>query len=134
MLSTDFFDRPWRSFTLSSRSFRVKDGGRGGVWDSWEDGHLFDSGWVEHRVEQGVKQYDQHGGRRGARQEDGHPARQSAACPVPDRRIAVRDECAAHFFIGIDAPAAFRTVSNMPLHIRGFVVRKLAIHPSNQSS
>ena len=114
----DFLDRPWRSFSFN-------DHGRGDICDSRLNRNLFDVCSLEHQ-----KQH----GRRCARQQDRHPARQPATCPFPDRRIEVRDECAAHFCIGIDAPPAWQTVSNVPHHIRGFVVWKLAIHPCNQPS
>jgi hypothetical protein len=117
----DFLDRPWRSFSFSSNDY-----GRGGVCHSRADGHLFDGAWLQYQ--------EQHRCRRCARQKGRHPARQSATWLFPDRRITVRDESAAHLLIGIDAAATVRTVSNMPLHVRGFVLRKLAIHPRNQSS
>jgi hypothetical protein len=116
MSSMDFLDRPWRSFMHY---------GRGGICHSRANGNRFDGGRLENQ--------EQHGRHRRRARQEGHPALQSATCLFFRRCSAARDECAAHLLIGIDAPAALRTVSNMPLYISGFIVRKLAIHPSNQS-
>jgi len=87
--------------------------------------HLFDGAWLQYKSRPLPP----------LRSPEGQaPSAAVRDVALPDRRSQYATKSAAHLLIGHDAAATVRTVSNMPLHVRGFVLRKLAIHPRNQSS